>query len=276
MTRPDSLVRKQNSAQSDWITAWDEIRLDPDHDRAGRLVKAAAARMRDFTKGRKSAFGWSGGKDSLALEVVSREAGLRESLLVTSALEFPAFETWTDAHAPEGLTVHRRDSVNMDWLLSRPEMLFPRGPSSARWFQIVQHAGQRAHAKASGLEVLAMGRRRSDGNYLGPSAGASQHAYRDNAGGGFIRYSPISDWSHEDVLHVLVSYGMSLPPNYHGPRGFRVGTGPWPSRQWTESDAQGWAEIHYIDPSILTQAASVGLRGAVDFLDGLNNSIRKA
>ena len=53
-----------------------------------------------------------------------------------------------------------------------------------------------------------------------------------------------------------------LPPFYRWPRGYRVGTHAWAARQWCETEAQGWAEVHTIDPEIVKLAAGHGFVGA--------------
>jgi 3'-phosphoadenosine 5'-phosphosulfate sulfotransferase (PAPS reductase)/FAD synthetase len=267
MTTPTTstpLQRKQRSDHGDWLTALAEIRQAPDRERATALVQEAAFRIARRLREREPlhpAYGWSGGKDSLALEVVCEAAGLADCVLVISALEFPATLTWVTNNMPWGLTVEARTKLNLHWLAAHPEMLFPQTAETAsRWFALVQHAGQRAYAQRTGCEMLLLGRRRADGNYLGQRIEPGGYAYRDR--GGFERYSPIADWSHEDVLHVIAAYARDLPPCYSWPRGFRVGTGSWPARQWTENRRHGWQEIAAIDPGIVQIAADAGLPGA--------------
>ena len=247
------LPRKQRSDHAVWLAAFAEIASQPDvGDRARRLVDEAVAdiRRRLSTAGRRPAFGWSGGKDSLALEVVAEAAGIHECVLVISDLEYPAFLGWATDNMPAGLTVVVRP-WDLEWLVSHPKMLFPADAETAgKWFAGIQHWGQRRFCETHDFDVLLMGRRRSDGNYCG-KRGADMYRDRD----GFVRWSPLADWSHEDVLTVLAGYDRTLPPCYTWPRGFRVGTGPWPARQWTGTVEQGWAEVAEIDRSIVETAA---------------------
>lgn len=258
------IPRKQRSTQADWTDALAAAYAEPDHARADFLVETAAAEVRRLLPlvGRRPAFGWSGGKDSLALAEVMAAAGVGECVLVISGLEWPAFLGWVTDHMPWNLYVECRTQLDMGWLVEHPEMLFPADAgAAARWFALVQHTGQRHYCKRFAVDVLLLGRRRADGNYVGKGA---VPMYRDK--GGFIRWSPIADWTHEDVLTVLGSRGLSLPPCYSWPRGFRVGTGPWPARQWVETPAQGWAEVREIDPAVLAAAADADLPGAKEAL----------
>lgn len=249
-----ALPRKQASDQADWLTALASAQADPrTPERASELVEKAAAdvRARLGLFGRKPAYGWSGGKDSLVLEVVCAAAGIDDGVLVISDLEYPAFLAWATDNMPHGLSVEVRP-WDLSWLAKHPEMLFPTTSAVAsRWFSGVQHWGQRRYVARRSVDVLLMGRRRSDGNYCGKGS----DAYRDKAG--FVRWSPIAHWSHEDVLTVLAGYSIGLPPCYTWPRGFRVGTGSWAARQWCPTPAEGWAEVYSIDPTVVEGAASM-------------------
>lgn len=80
--------------------------------------------------------------------------------------------------------------------------------------------------------------------------------------------SPLSDWSHEEVLACLFYEGWTLeklPPFYRWPRGFRCGTHAWPARQWCASVADGWREVYAIEPDRVREAAGV-IASAKDFL----------
>lgn len=254
----------RNSTQEEWHAAVRQSRRAPDHARAASLVDQAAQRIQDYA--REPVLAWSGGKDSLALGVVAASAGVTTSMMVTAdqELEYPAFLTWAAAHAPIGLYVEERDRLNLAWLAKHPEMLFPRESRiAARWFRLTQHAGQRSYMKRSGADVLVLGRRVADGNYCGPVARGGAREYQDPKG--FTRLSPIWDWTHEDVLNVIAANRVQMPPIYDWPRGFRVGTGPWPSRA-VSSLRQGWEETMSIDPDVVERAASAGIPGAADTL----------
>lgn len=258
------LPRKQASAQVEWLTALEEIQATADRGKADAMIEEAAAdvRKRLPSIGRYPAYGWSGGKDSMVIRLVAEAAGVSEAVLVITDLEYPEQLAWLTDHMPAGLEVVLRP-WDLEWLSKHPEMLFPRDAATAsRWFAGVQHWGQRRYCKDRGVDVLLMGRRRADGNYIG-RGGAD--VYRDKDG--FARWSPLADWSHEQVLYVLAAYEVPLAPSYFWPRGFRVGTGAWPARQWTESTEHGWTEVYEIDPTVVETAALV-LPSAAAFLEG--------
>lgn len=257
------IPKKQRSSQADWTGALVAAYEQPEHERAETLVTEAAARLRrSVAPYGPVAFGWSGGKDSQALRIVAAAAGVTDCCLVITDLEYPAFLAWATDHMPWGLSVVNV-GLDLAWLAAHPEMIFPRDARQAgRWFSRVQSAGLRRYCQRERVGVLLLGRRRADGNFVGP-AGADR--YRDRAG--FVRYSPLANWSHEDVLCVLGANRAPLPPCYGWPRGFRVGTGPWPARQWAESENHGWAEVDEIDPGVVRHAATM-LPAAERYLAG--------
>ena len=91
----------------------------------------------------------------------------------------------------------------------------------------MQHRAQREYFKAHELDVIILGRRRADGNYVGRNS----NIYTD--GKGVTRFSPIYGWKN----------------------GYLCGTHPWPARQWTGSIENGWREVYDIDPGIVLAAA---------------------
>lgn len=260
------LGRKQSSAQPEWEASWAAISEHPDHGRACELVESAAASVRErISDGGRYAYAWSGGKDAQGIRAVMEAAGVETSVLVLSRLEFPSVVEWIGAHCPDSLHIEVREGIDLDWLKAHPAMLFPQGPNGSRWYGQVQLAGQRAWGRRAGIDGLFTGHRRADGNFIG-GEGRVPGVRESRDPGGYARITPISEWSHEDLLHVLVSYSLPLAPYYLTARGFRVGSGPWPARVGTSSLAQGWAEVAEIDPGVVEHAARHDLPGARDFL----------
>jgi 3'-phosphoadenosine 5'-phosphosulfate sulfotransferase (PAPS reductase)/FAD synthetase len=239
---------------------WEEIRrrareLVPDIER--RIDQAAAA-IRTIARDRGLAYGWSGGKDSVVLGRLCDLAGYPSCILVITALEYRAFLQWVTDNMPEQLTIIRTHH-DLGWLSRNPDMLFPRNAAiAARWFHQVQHWGQEVYVKREGNPILAVGRRRKDGNFCGGPGGT----YTSR---GVTRYAPMADWTHEEVFAALDYFGAELPPCYNWPRGYQVGTGPWAARQFAPSIQEAWREVHQIDANIVREAAAY-LPSAQEFL----------
>jgi 3'-phosphoadenosine 5'-phosphosulfate sulfotransferase (PAPS reductase)/FAD synthetase len=253
------LGKKQSISNDDWITAAAHIEETMSRKELDTLVKKTIKEIKETTKGKRAAFAWSGGKDSLVLERICRSAGINDCVLVISDLEYPAFVAWVEAHKPEGLTIINTGQ-NLDWLVKNQKMLFPQNSMiAAQWFHIVQHRGQEKYFKDTGTNKLLLGRRRADGNYVG--RGCNQYTDRK----GVTRYSPLAAWSHEAILAYIHYYELPMPPIYDWHNGYLCGTHPWPARQWTGSEENGWREVYEIDYTIVEAAAEL-FPAAKDFL----------
>ena len=226
---------------------------------AARTVRAIRAQLSE-SGARKIAFAWSGGKDSIALGEICRRAGITACVLGMTRLEYPAFLAWVTDNMPDDLTVINTGQ-DLEWLVRNPHMLFPQTAAIAgKWFSSVQHKAQATYFKQRHLDLILLGRRRADGNYVGTN-GANIYA-KD----GVLRFSPLSDWTHEDILAFNHYNALPIPPIYAWPNGYVVGTGAWAARQYTGSIENGWREVHSIDPSVVEYAAT-RLPSARAFLD---------
>lgn len=95
------LGKKQSSRNEDFVNAWNNIEQLVSHEEAERLVASAVSDIREKTAGKRVAYAWSGGKDSLALQVVCERAGINQCVLCTaSKIEYPGFVDWCKTHAP--------------------------------------------------------------------------------------------------------------------------------------------------------------------------------
>lgn len=254
------LGRKQTLADP---AAWTAARArardlwpDPELD---NLISRTVDDIRTTTTGLRCAYAWSGGKDSIALGWLCEQAGIHESVLAISDLEFPAFLTWVTDHMPDGLTV-LNTGPDLAWLAAHPRMLFPQGADGPRWFTHVNHKGQTRYFRDHRLDVLLLGRRHADGNYTGPT---NKIIYTNAKG--ITRYSPLAYWPHEAVFALIDREQLPMPPCYDWPRGYQVGTGSWPARQWTTSTDHGFEEVWTIDPDVI-RAAAPALPAAQDWL----------
>lgn len=197
---------------------------------------------------RLDTYGWSGGKDSIVLGELCERAGIHDCVLVVCDLEYKAFVDWVNEHKPKGLEIINTHQ-DMEWLVKHPDMLFPQSSTNAaKWFHIVQHKGQTEYFKKHKLDMILLGRRRADGNYVGKDG-----MYTNNLG--VTRYSPIANWTHEDVLAYIYYYKTPMPPIYDWKNGYLCGTHCWPARQWTGSVENGWQEVYDIDSTIVEEAS---------------------
>ena len=170
-----SLGRKQRITNEAWLEAVATVESTVSEAALGELVAATIEDIKAKTAGKKAAYAWSGGKDSIVLGKLCEAAGVVDSMIGVCDLEYPAFAAWIEANKPEGCEVINTHQ-GLDWLARHPEMLFPQNSAAAgRWFSIVQHRAQRIYAKAHSLDLIILGRRRADGKLCGPR---HQHLHR--------------------------------------------------------------------------------------------------
>lgn len=202
------LGRKQRIKNSDWIETFDKIEQLITKKELDQLVDKTIQDIKAKTKGKKAAYAWSGGKDSLVLGEICRRAGISSCVLVISNLEYKAFTQWVEDNKPPELSIINTGQ-DIKWLVTHPHMLFPQDSKyAAQWFHIVQHRGQAKYYKENNLDMLLLGRRRADGNYVGKG----DNIYTNSQG--VTRYSPLSDWTHEQVLAYIHYYNLAMPPIY--------------------------------------------------------------
>jgi len=254
------LKRKQAVANNNWVAAFANIKNTVSEAEIKALTKQTIADIKSKTKGKKTAYAWSAGKDSIVLGAICEKAGITDCMIGICNLEYPAFLAWVEANKPAALEIINTGQ-DMAWLVKHPELLFPGATGASRWFSIVQHRAQSKYFVERKLDVLLLGRRKADGNYVGKG----DNIYTAK---GITRYSPLSEWTHEQLLAYIAYNDLPLPPIYEWPNGFKCGTHPWPARQWTGTVENAWAEIYTIDPSIVQEAAQY-IPSAQLFMEGL-------
>lgn len=256
------LGRKQHIDNSDWLKVLSVIEDIVPLSRIESLSQQAINDIKKKCNGKNVAYSWSGGKDSLVLGDLCERAGVKQCFIVISDLEYPEFLQWVTDHMPDELEVVNTGQ-NLEWLQKNQKMLFPQdSATAAKWFHIVQHRGQAKYYKEHNLDMICLGRRKADGNYVGKG----DNIYTNSQG--VTRYSPIADWTHEDVLAYIHYKNLPLPPFYKWQNGYYCGTHPWAARQWTGSIQNGWREVYNIDKSIVIKAAKY-IPSAAEFLKSI-------
>lgn len=258
------LGQKQRISNEAWLEAVANIERYVARKEIDTITKETIADIREKTKGKKAAYAWSGGKDSLVLGDICEKAGIHDSMIGVCNLEYPAFMEWIEAHKPSGCEIVNTGQ-DLNWLCNHLDMLFPQDSKTAgHWFHIVQHRAQAIYYRKHGLDILILGRRRADGNYVGKGTNIYTNAQ------GVTRYSPLAGWPHEYVLAYIHYHKLPMPPIYDWKNGYLCGTHPWPARQWTGSVENGWAEVYSVDPDIVATAAE-RIESARLYLGGLQS-----
>ena len=252
------LSNKASYSDSEVERVWRNVSDYVSEDEALQAVEAAVDETKEVIRPIRSkvAYGWSAGKDSVALEVVMERAGVSRCMLgLVGPVEWRDYLQWVSQNAPSGLTVFSNDSVDLPFL-SKPQnhrYVFPDNASDGYWWTLQStRRAQREYQRLYGPELQIYGRRTQDGNYIGDGP------YGIFEAGGIRQYSPIRDWPHELTLAVIRYFGKSLPSTpYEKPYGWTTGTGGWPGRRYGED----WEESFYITG----QVEMARLEGASEF-----------
>lgn len=254
------LGRKQRLTNEQWLATMAVIKNLVSADEAKEAERQVIADIQTKTKNKKAAYAYSGGKDSIVLSSICQKAGVVDCMMGITKLEYPAFLDWINENKPPNLKIINTGQ-DMAWLVKHPQMLFPDSKRAARWFSIVQHRAQTEYFKTNKLDILMVGRRKADGNYVGKG----DNIYTNSKG--VTYFSPLADWSHEHILAYIAYNNLTLPPIYHWPNGYKCGTHPWPARQYTGDTDSAWREIASIDQDIVEAAAKAGIDSAKEFLE---------
>lgn len=256
------LGKKQNVKNDDWLKTIENIEMLVSKEELNKLEHETIAQIKKTIIGKKVAYSWSGGKDSIVLGAICEKAGVDECVFATSNLEYPAFEKWVNENKPKNLQVINTGQ-GVEWLAKNQHMLFPQDSKvAAKWFQIIQHKAQTRYFKEQELDMILLGRRKADGNYVGRGTNVYTNA------NGVTRYSPLSDWTHEHILAYIHYYKLPVPPIYDWKNGYLCGTHTWAARQWTGNIENGWKEVYEIDKTIVEKAADK-IQSARKFLDSI-------
>ena len=256
------LGKKQNIKNDEWLEQVKNIENIITIDEIKKLAQSTINQIKKETQNKKCAYAWSAGKDSIVLSHLCEKSGMVNCMIGVCDLEYPEFYNWVEKNKPENCEIINTKQ-NLDWLVQHQNMLFPQdSKTAARWFSIVQHKAQKQYVKKNNIDIILLGRRKADGNYVGKNS----NIYTSN---GVTRYSPLSEWTHEQILAYIHYYNLPLPPIYGWKNGYLCGTHPWPARQWTKSTENGWKEIYDIDKNIVINAAEK-IESAKLFLEGVN------
>ena len=152
------LGRKQRITNDAWLKAIESIEDAVSVQDIREISEKTIQAIREETEGKKAAYAWSAGKDSIVLANLCETAGVHDSLIGVTDLEYPAFAQWIEQNKPAGCEVINTKQ-DLTWLAKHPEMLFPQdSTTAAQWFHIVQHRAQRMYFKAHSLDILLLGR----------------------------------------------------------------------------------------------------------------------
>lgn len=116
-----ALKRKQNSSNADWLRVFRNIEK---YVSRTEVEAAADKTMSEMTctlsEYRRPIYAYSGGKDSIVLADLCRNAGINVGVMAVTGMEYPTFERWLAKNLPQGVRTVSTGQT-LDWLTMHPE-----------------------------------------------------------------------------------------------------------------------------------------------------------
>lgn len=242
------LKTKKRNTQKEWLQAYKEAYLYPDYPRAEMLIEKAIKRI---PTEKKMIYGWSGGKDTLTLQIVLEKAGLD----IPCALGimgwqwlYPSFAQYIKNNIPNNSFIYDLD-LNDEFFNEHPNLCFPKQyKDNYYWYRKINQDSYYKLAKELNADCILVGHRTADGNICNSEKNGKSY--------------PIADFTHEDVFCILACNNIHLPDIYFQKDGFVKGTHEW-IRRYTKT---GIEDVYEIDKTLLHKHR--GIKKIDDFLKG--------
>ena len=222
---------------------------------AEELIQKAISRIPNG----KCIYGWSGGKDALALQVICEAAGITDCVLGTIGWrwEYPVFTEYVREHAPEGLKV-MDFGITAEFLNEHPHLVLPANSrDNYFWYKYCNQKAYVTYADEMNADYILLGLRTQDGNKC--------HGRTDKR-----QISPMHDFTHEDIFKIMAYGGKELPPIYYLPDGFNQGTHAWVMRHGGDKELE---TIWQIDRDIILKNQE--LEKVRRFMEGKHESCQE-
>lgn len=252
-----------HNTQDEWLYVWDHYQDFHTKESIEELIAEAVAEVKSVCDGKNAAYSWSGGKDSIALQIVCEDAGIKKGFCCYNDLYFKQSIEFFNTHCPEGIELHNTGE-NMVWLSQHQEWLFPK--DGHKWNMRTHLKYQPVYCKQNNIDVLMMGKRTIDGNNI-----AKELVFHKT--NGVNLYCPIRHWSHEDVLCALRYRNKELSDLYFTDNGFYYGDTclarmkPLKGERFEDT----WKRFYKIDPDKVLLAAKLGIDSAFRALEEIYN-----
>ena len=212
------LKKKNNNTQEEWIEVFKNIENYISKEEIENKINETIKNIKQIIKNKNVAYSWSGGKDSIALEIIMEKIGIKKGVCAISEdLEYTDFLNYIKKNIPTGVEIINK-KISIDFLNRHSNIIFPQNKKDLSiWYKIIQHKVQDEYFKKNKLDILILGRRLQDGNYVGKEGIYSKME-------GTVIYSPLYDWKHEEILALIHYYNKKLPNFYFTNNGFNQGT----------------------------------------------------
>lgn len=264
------LAKKQNiKDNADWIRALNNSVSICSFEEIKELEQKTINRIRRVaTNYNNICSGWIAGKDSIVVNNILLKSGINFKPIMWRGInEYPEMKKWVDANKPNNLIEEVIDKYTLEYLEKHPDYLFCKNNTRQRWMATKWERQRKDIAKYN-FDLFITGRRLKDGN----QCGNEDNEFIVNKKG-YDVFSPIGEWSHEQLLAYIRYNNIELPPFYQYDRGFLIGSiaqGEWTERAVLDkTENEVWEELYQIDKSIVIDA-SKKLTSAKKFLEAKN------
>lgn len=239
MDKPRSRYRKTMS-NDDFMYLWSHATQMISRDRMKARLDEAIGRILKHCSG-KIAYGWSGGKDSVALQIVMELAGIGEPFYVQVKREMmkASIYDWMLAHQPQGCTLVEAEIIDWPIFHRYPIMLFPSSQKGFEmWNKLYQWDYQRRFLKSNQYDWVCYGRRTLDINSCGKEGVAKGNTL-----------NPLYDWTHEETFALIQYHDRQIEPHYFYPNGFKeYYRYPW--ADWLPKERSRKAMFRFVDSHV--------------------------
>ena len=147
------LGRKQTSRNADWLYAVAHIEELISRNEVEHFAADALSDIRAATAGKKAAYAYSAGKDSIVLADLCEKAGITTGFFAFCDLDYPAFIAWVRENKPAGVQM-MHTGYGLDWLYHHQNLIFAEGLVGQRWPPEPWGMASGAHIMAEGASQL--------------------------------------------------------------------------------------------------------------------------
>jgi 3'-phosphoadenosine 5'-phosphosulfate sulfotransferase (PAPS reductase)/FAD synthetase len=199
---------------------------------------------------------YSGGKDSVVVAHIIKEAGLmnyiKDAVCETSFYFEKQLEDIKVFSGQLGWNVTFKDSLGWDWLRRYPEVIFSNDPSIRGWSFAQRHQKTVAdYARTHGNDAIIFGRRTEENTV--PS-----HLYYRKQIGSWSCH-PIREWTTQNVWDYFELFDLPIPWIYTKSFGKYSGNSPFYSlrARYVGGVDEAWATVTELDPTINKQRMEI-------------------
>ena len=130
------LKSKYHNTQEDWVNVYNNISSYISREEIEEKINKTVERIKDVVKDKKVAYAWSGGKDSLALQIIMEKMGIDKGIAaISKELEYTNFLQYIYKNIPKGIEIINIP-VKFEYLNKHLELLFPQDSiNMSKWYK---------------------------------------------------------------------------------------------------------------------------------------------